>query len=183
MDVFAEHMVKHKKEGKDYAIIAAIIAGGIAITIACFFAIMLLVASGINISGLILIVIAAAWYFAYLLINMRNLEYEYILTNNFLDIDKVVARRGRKNVSDIDLKEILICASADDGAFAHEYANTASIAKTIDATGDKANGGIYFIDYNTEGGRTRLLFQPSKKIREGMHGINPRCIHIAEEQA
>jgi hypothetical protein len=182
MDVFAEYMVKRKKEAKDYAIIAAIVIAGIILTVACFFVIMFLVLSKINIAGVAFVVIAAVWYGAYLLIHMRNLEYEYILTNSDLDVDKIVARRGRRHVEDVDLKEILICACTEDNAFAHEYKNTEGLSKIIDVTGDKANGGVYFIDYNADGGRRRLLFQPSKKMRDGMKKANSRCVHIFGEE-
>lgn len=181
MDVFIEHMVKHKKEGKDHLCVAGLIAAGIVITMACFLLMQALMLSGINIAGLILLLIAGAWYGVYLLVRMRNLEYEYILTNSNLDVDKVIAKNGRKNVADIDLKEILLCANIGDAAFAHEYANTAGITKTIDATGDKANGNVYFIDYYAGEERRRLLFQPSGKMRDALRTVNPRCIHMTEE--
>ena len=181
MDVFVEHMVKHKKEGKDFACIVGLIAAGVVVTLLVFFAMGLLVFRGINIAGILLLVIAVAWYGVFLLVRMRNLEYEYILTNSDLDVDKVIAKNGRKHVEDIDLKEILLCANIKDTNFAHEYNNTETITKVIDATGDQANGNVYFIDYHVEGGRRRLLFQPSKKMRDAMRTANPRNIHIMEE--
>ena len=55
-----------------------------------------------------------AWvgYRAYL---MFNVEYEYIVTNGELDIDRIIARRGRKRMINIKTNAYELIAPYDDG--------------------------------------------------------------------
>lgn len=174
MDIFIEQIIKRKKDGIDYAIIAGIILLGIIITAVC-----VLIIGGFSI-GIAFLLIAAAWYGAYLLIHMRNLEYEYILTNSDLDIDKIVAKRGRKRLISVNLKEISILANVEDSTYANEYRNITNINKTINAVGDNTDGGIYFVDFHLDGVNNRVLFQPNDKIKTALKTINPRLIHITD---
>ena len=99
MAVFREYLVAKKKDTKDKLIIAGIIAAGVVISLAMF-ALMLILALAMAQSenpigtftfsiGFVLVLFL--WYGAVLLINMRSIEYEYIVTNNELDIDKVMS--------------------------------------------------------------------------------------------
>lgn len=174
MDIFIEQIIKRKKDGKDYAFIAGLITAGIILSLAAALLI------GRYSIGIAFILIAAVWYVEYLLIHTRNLEYEYILTNSDLDVDKIVAKRGRKRIVSINLKEIIICANVEDSRFVHEYQNTANLTKTVDVIGNKADGNIYFVDYHLDGENIRVLFQPNEKLEDALRTLNPRYIHIME---
>lgn len=175
MDIFLEYMVKHKKDGKDKLILAAIILAGILLSVILF---ALSAVFGLFSIGFVLI--ALVWYGAVILMRTRTIEYEYILTNNELDVDKIIARNGRKRLLTVDFKEILICASTEDSAHRHEFEATEQIGKVFDCTGDKERGGVYFIDFHMNEQRCRLLFQPLSKMLQEVKKYNPRNIFILE---
>lgn len=167
MDIFREHIVKHKLEVKD-----ALIQVG-----ACFLAMLLtiLILPFIfgQLSFIALFLIAGVWYGAYWIIRSRSVEYEYIMTNSSLDIDKIMARSKRKRIASLDLKEIDILASVEHDAFS----NQGALLKTHDCTGD-GKTDVYFIDYSAEKGKERILFQPTERMLEDAYKFNPSKIIV-----
>ncbi len=172
MDLFMEYLVQHKRTGKDFLIIFGIIAA--AFVLLALSTLLLLVPA---VSGIWLLIAAGIVFFAYKLINRTSVEYEYILTNNELDIDRINAKSTRKRVANINFAGIDICACKDDPAHKSEFENSSSITKTIDCTGDGING-VYFIDYTDDNGRTRVIFQPPVSLVEKARKYNPSKIFI-----
>ncbi len=169
MDIYYEYMVKHKRNSKDILKMAGLIAAGVAITVlVCIFYRYTF--------GMGFLLVAAAWVFDVILLRTFSIEYEYIMTNNQLDIDKVMSRSGRKSVISFDFKDIEICAPVDSVNAQSEYANTNGIVKTIDALGDPADGGIYFVDFVNDKGKQRILFQPKPEMIDDARRYNPRKI-------
>ncbi len=119
-------------------------------------------------------------YFTVMIVRNQMLEYEYVMTNSALDIDKIIAKNGRKRVLSFDFKSIEICASTDDFAYKAEYENKTGLYKIHDLTGNQADGGVYFVDFVGEGGRQRVLFQPSREILEAAWKYNPKVVHIKD---
>ena len=183
-DSFIEYLIKKKKDGKDYAIIVLLALGAVVLTLAILALTFVLMASGNDRglgSSIGLVLIALVWYGWYLLKSMRNVEYEYIMTNSAMDIDKVMSKRGRKHLVEWDFKTIDICARIDDPNHKHEYENTASRDKIYDLTGDKSRGYVYFVDYTSEDGvKTRVLFQPTSKMIETARKYNRRTVFVME---
>jgi hypothetical protein len=188
-DIYLEYLVKKKKTGGQIALIAFIIALAAALTLLLG---LLIFAVGVGMGkagtdmgqivsfmGLLLIVLL--WYGAYLLITMQNIEYEYILTNNEMDIDKVMSKKGRKPVISFDFKEITVCANINDNEHNGDYKNIKA-DKTVDATGDKNGSNIYFADFIKDGGeRVRVLFSPTSKMINSAKRFNPRSIFVMDE--
>lgn len=184
-DSFMEYLIKKKKSKKDYIIIALVIFAAV------LFSILML---GISVWGAIasktygtgmsvgLVIIALGWYGAYLLITMHTgVEYEYILTNSEMDIDKIMSKRGRKHLVSWDFKNIDICACVNDVNYSNEYKSSVSIEKTYDLTGESTTGRNYFVDYTDENGvKTRVLFTPTSKIIEKAKKYNMRKVFIME---
>ncbi|MGN0108326.1 MAG: hypothetical protein ACI4A5_11615 [Hominilimicola sp.] len=184
-DVYLEYMVKKKKSGGQKAIIAAIIAAGVVLSFAMLLAIY---AAAFALAGtqlgsfafsIGLVLIAFMWYGAYLLISMQNIEYEYILTNSEMDIDKIMSKKGRKHIVSFDFKEVSVCANTEDSEHNHDYRNV-NVGKTYDVVGDKSGGNIYFADFSNDGQRVRVLFQPTYKMISSAKKFNPRNIFIME---
>ncbi|MGN1116383.1 MAG: hypothetical protein ACI4TH_07440, partial [Candidatus Ornithomonoglobus sp.] len=100
-DIFLENLVPRKKDTKDKLIIGLTIFGGIIVTLflfACMLGISFAAVTSEQLQKISsmtfsigLLLVAFVWYGAYLIINTRNVEYEYIVTNNELDIDKVMS--------------------------------------------------------------------------------------------
>lgn len=174
MDIFHEYIVSKKKEVTDYIITLLIIGAAVVLS---FVLMLLTMAFAQYLSSIGLLLIVGVWWGAVYLIKSRNIEFEYILTNNELDIDKIVARRGRKRMCTINFREIELCASISDERFRHEYEN-AGERKVNNYAGDINAGRVYFIDFTKEAERTRVLFQPSERILSAISKLNPRLVHV-----
>ena len=89
MDVFVEQLVKKPANGKTLALKILIVFGVIIVSAFCLYLALL---------GIILaiLLIFAAIYAGFYLITGLDAEYEYIVTNGEIDIDKIIAQRKRK---------------------------------------------------------------------------------------
>lgn len=189
MDFYMEYMIKKKKDGKDMAIIAVIIALGVVLTLAMlaviFAAAFALAGSQISSFAFSIgfVLIALIWYGAYLLLSMRNIEYEYILTNSEIDFDRIMSKKGRKRVASFDFTEAEICASIEDNEHNYAYKNQTQDVKVLDLTGDKTRGSVYFVDYSDsdKNQKMRVLFQPTSRMIEAIRKSSPRNVFIYEE--
>lgn len=170
MDVFIEYIVKKKKTAQDYL-------KAVGIVLACVIVWMLLLMFNRYLMGLGLFLIVGAGWGAWKLIQGINVEYEYILTNSEMDVDRIVAKMRRKRMLSMDFKTIELCARCDDPNFRHEFENTESIAKTYDVRGGENQE--YFVDYAAgESGKTRILFCPNEKMLESIKKMAPRTVHL-----
>lgn len=170
MDIFCEYMVKHKKSMKDSLISAGCVFAALFLTLVVF-----LFLFG-RLYGFEVFVIAGVWYGAVWLIRRTNIEYEYILTNSILDIDKIMSQKTRKRVISIDFKQIEGCAPADE----HSKAGNPEI-KVMDLSGDINGKGVYYVDFSKDSARQRVFFQPNAKILNNLKTVNPRLVTVREE--
>lgn len=172
MDIFTEFIVKKKKETADYLIAAGLIFAALLLTFIFLFTIVSKYLFGM---GLLLAV--GAWWGAIYLIRMRNVEFEYILTNAELDVDKIMARRRRKRVISVNFKEIEVCARIHDPDFKRQYDNKEGVT-ILNLAGDLAEENVYFADFSKDGAKKRILFQPNEKIIESVKKLNPRAVNL-----
>lgn len=187
-DIYLEYMLKRKKSGAQLALITLIIVLGVVLSLVLF-ALVYIISVAFQQAGtplgqiatcLGLLIIGFMWYGAYLLISMQNIEYEYILTNSEIDMDKIMSKKGRKHLVSFDFKEVTVCANIRDDEHNHDYKNTPA-DKTYDITSDKSGDNIYFADFSDEGKRIRVLFQPTSKMINSAKRFNPRNIFVMEE--
>lgn len=192
MDVFMEYLIKRKRDVKDNILVALIILAAAVLTVVLLAVLFILSMSFAGSQegagqfssmffGLGLLLIAGMWYGAYILINHRSIEYEYILTNSEIDIDKIMAKKGRKRIISFDFKDADIVANINDEEHNADYKNPSGEIKVHDFTGNKANGNVYFADISIEGERTRILFQPTSRMLESIRKFNPRKVFIKED--
>ncbi len=167
MDIFCEYMVKHEKGTKEIFKTVGIIAAALCLSV-------LFLVFGVYLIGLAPLFIAGALYGAYWLISRMNIEYEYILTSTVLDIDKIMARRSRKRILSIDLKEISVCESAGN-------MEKQEGIKLIDATPKGIEDGVYGIDFEKNGMKNRLLFKPNKKMLNQIKKASPSLVKLRLE--
>lgn len=103
MDNISEQLVKINKTPKDLFLASSIWVGA-------FLLVFLLVLFGLSnpafFSFLLLLCIGVI-FGAYKLSKMLNIEYEYIVINRDLDIDKITAQSSRKRLVSIKLNEVL----------------------------------------------------------------------------
>ncbi len=171
LDMYAEYIVKRKADVKTSLIKLLII---LASAVLMYLAVMLT-----QIYGLIFIMPACvaliAWvgYRAYL---MFNIEYEYIVTNGELDIDRIIARRGRKRVINVKTSAYELIAPYDDE---HRAAyEQGEFAKTIDARSSPDAEAWFIIANMRDAGRARILFEPTPKMLKIFSEYLPRQMAV-----
>lgn len=184
-DIFLEQLVPRKKTTGDKVKIGLIIFGG---TVFSIFMILVLFAykvitfnSGQQGSGQFIVpfgflLIAAAWYGIYLLLNTFNVEYEYVIVNNEIDIDKVMSKKGRKHLVSVDIKNATLMARIDDNENNSIYKNPPEGVKILNYSAMSNSGFTYFIDCSVEEERKIILWQPTRKMVETLWKYNPRAV-------
>ena len=177
MDIFCEYMVKHKKNVKDNLFITGCVCLAVFLSVLLFFA---AVAFPNGLGGIFLLLFVGIWYGAVWLIRRRSMEFEYILTNSVLDIDKIMARSSRKRVISINFKNIEVCAPAKDINFKHHLEKKDPLMKVMDLSGDIEEDNVYFVDFSKESVPYRVFFQPNAKILSGIRTANPRNITVRD---
>lgn len=173
MDIFKEYIVEKKKEPIDTLISVGIVFAAFAVT----YILMLFMLLNMQLlAGVGLLLIAGCWFLAVKLIRNRNVEYEYILTNHELDIDKIMARSARKRLLTVDFRRIERCASVKDPEFENQAGK-----KIKNYAGDISGERVYFVDIYEEAEPVRVVFQPSSAILEAIKQINPRQVSVRDE--
>ncbi|HEX2946342.1 MAG TPA: DUF6106 family protein [Clostridia bacterium] len=170
MDTFLEKLVTKKKNLSDNLITFGILMAGTILILAAL-SIQLL-----NQLGVSLIVAAGIAYLAYRLISSRNVEYEYIVTNGDLDIDKIISRRKRKRIFSASCKEFEILAKVSSNSFSQ---SVQSIKNRIDASGSINSPDAYFATLNYKGEKTLVIFEPDSRMLNNFKVYIPRKIFTA----
>ena len=148
MDNIAEQLVEKRRTGADLAKKILISAG--ALIIASFFMYIAMMGFFVMVILAVLVLAGGVW-----LLGNFNIEYEYILTNNDLDIDKVIGKRKRKRMISLDV------STAE--AFAPYPAET----------------DAYYLVVNHSGyGKVKLIFNPNEKMREAITQELPNSLRI-----
>lgn len=103
MDTYVEQLVVHKKDYKDFFVKVVMILSIFAVlALGVLFGVLVnayFVAVGVFLAMFDI-------YFCWYVITGRDVEYEYTVTHNNLQIDKVMAKRRRKAMLSIDIKKI-----------------------------------------------------------------------------
>lgn len=171
MDVYVEDLVKQKKTTKTYALITLIVLAAVILSVVLFFCTLLLRTFAFIFLLLIAGVIYGAWY----LIGSMRIEYEYIVTNGEMDVDKIISQRKRKRLITVKLNTFELMAPVN-GKYRHEF-ETKQVAATIDASVNKEQADAWFMIVNhPKKGMVKLVFTPSERIINSAKLFNPRNI-------
>ena len=165
MDAFVEKLVAKKKKPIDYAISFAIIAGGFVVAAAAFMYL------GGLLQTFVFPVAVAIIYFAYRLNQQNNIEFEYIVTNGSLDIDKIIAQRKRQRIFSSDCKDFEVLAKVKSPNYGKHIE---SIPKKINAVSAGDPDGEYFIVLSYKGVRTVVYFEPNERMLDNFRRFIPR---------
>lgn len=162
MDIFIEQLVEKADSKKDIALKILIGSAAVILAVGLFIVLMMF---GLTPVGIVLA--AGIFYGAYWLISEQEIEYEYILTNGDLDIDKIIAKKKRKRLLTIKVKSFDHFGKLSDAPEADD-----SVVTVLAASGyaDEA----YYADFNHDRhGKTRLIFSPNEHFREEMSSFIP----------
>lgn len=170
MDTFIEKIVSRKKGAREGLIASGIVIGAIAV----FFIFQMLTAMfGINLGSIGLFLGVGIIYLAYRLIIGLNVEFEYVVTNGDVDIDKIIARRNRKRIFSGSCKDFDIVARVSSSGF-EEAARNAKVK--IDATSMPGSDGAYYVTLNYKGERTIVIFEPDERMLANFRTFIPRKV-------
>ncbi len=162
MDTFVEQIIAIKKTAKTWMIYAGI-------TIA---AIMLMTAAFLFLNSIFIPIDFLIFWGAYKLYMLQNVEYEYIVTNSTMDIDKIIAKSSRKRSVSFDLTAVQRIEKYT-GALPH------NAPKDLFFACNKNDENAFILFYKQEGKPQKaFVFAPNEKMIEGMKKFLPR--HICE---
>ncbi|MBQ8203745.1 MAG: hypothetical protein IJZ75_05635 [Clostridia bacterium] len=158
MDTFFEQIVVIKKTAKDIVLLGLIWLLALAISVFAF-----LFLSGI---GLILMMLSV--YGAFKLSNFFFNEYEYIITNGIMDVDKIIAKSSRKREASFDLTKVDRLEKYNpnmkiDGKF----------QKTVFAC-NKDDENAYLL--TADNGKILLVFAPDERIKSAVIKYVPKFL-------
>ena len=177
MDIFIEQLVAKKKTAASYVRIWGGIVGALLLMFLFFTVLYPIVLQVIPMMGTIAFLVCAFLvYLLYLLVVNTNLEYEYCFTNGALDVDKIINRRNRKRMADLNARKIEKMARPKGPEF-HRLMQDRGVKK-IYACSHINDNDTYYVYYEGEKGRNLLLFNPNDKIKDGFRRLNPQKVFL-----
>lgn len=168
MDSYIEQLVEHKKDYKDFLVKVVMILSIFAVlALGVLFGILVnpyFVAVGMFLAAFDI-------YFCWYVITGRDVEYEYTVTNNNLQIDKVMAKRRRKDVLSIDIKKIEGFDKLSENRLSDNKCDKVLYLGTYDDDPDQYR----FIVKTKKYGRIMVVFAPNEKV------LNAVKMHLKPE--
>lgn len=165
MDTFFEQIIPIKKTG---ATIASIIGIWFAALILCAALCIFVLYS---LGSLTLLLIVGILYGAFKLSTLFNVEYEYIVTNGTMDIDKITNKSSRKRMLSFELPNVTRLEKYNASAL--NNVNAKSVVFACNTTDPNA----YFMVAEKEGkGASYLVFSPDERIKEACIKFIPKFI-------
>ena len=151
MDVFHEQIVKIKLNAFSYIMMALIV-------ISALFLSAFLFLYSLEIPILILLVVGVI-YGAAKLLSFFSVEYEYIITNGTVDIDKITAKSSRKRVLSFECKDILRSGKYNPKSVPVTGADATLVCCTPE------NTNTYYLLVSAAGKKKLLVFTPNDKMK------------------
>ncbi len=153
MDIFVEQIVKKEATTK-VKVQKALIVFGVAVVIVVSFFLLFYI-------GLFSVLLSVGGiYLGYYLISNLDVEYEYIVTNGEVDIDKIIAKRKRKRLITFRIETFDRFGKYEDAPLI-ENGTTQVRADGISANTTEK----YYADFtHSKFGLVRLIFSPEEKV-------------------
>ena len=164
MDVFFEQILPIKKSVKEAILLFLIwILAGV-------LAVLALLLIGISMFSIIAVALIA--YGTYRLSQTFFIEFEYIVTNNLLDIDKIIAKSSRKRMASIEISEI-----TEIKKYKHSKNKPANkTGESVLLACNPEDENAYEITVKSDGEIIKLIMSPNERIKEGIKKSLPKYI-------
>ena len=154
MDNYCEQLVGKVRTGADYVKMGGI--GTAAVLLAAVFMFFAMIFGFYSLTILaVLSLFGGVW-----LLGGMNVEYEYIVTNNEMDIDKITGKRKRKRMITVDLSN-----AEDFIPFGTD--NTAADATVHASSGVEKDAYCLLVNHSSYG-MVKVVFNPNEKLREAI---------------
>ena len=160
-DVFIEYMIRRQPDAKQFMTKLGIGVAAIVVPMVLMFVVGAFEQLSFLRSLIPFFFLGSLWGGCTLL-KRQNLEFEYIVTNGILDVDKIIAKSARKRLVSIDCRsmEILapVCSCWD------QYKGQ-QFGAEVEATTSPQSPHRWFAVFNDKSGkRTVLFFEPNEKM-------------------
>lgn len=156
MDRFSEQLLKKQATGRDMFIRGLYIAAALAIVAGAVFLFLFVGIVAVALVG------GVIWGLVWLL-QGTSVEYEYIVTNDDLDIDKIIGQRKRKRLITISLRTVTEIGELKSG----ESVNSDITVMAHDETGTDM---WYLYADNEKYGKVAVIFNPDSHTLYNMIG-------------
>lgn len=165
---FKEYMIKRNVELKNVLItlVSYIVAAFAGIMVYPYLA---------PLGGIALLVVVGLIYLAYHFTSRLKKEFEYICTDDCLDIDVIMNKSKRKRLISFNVSKLEIIASVKDSQYNNMLGG--NFDKKIDATSRRSDANVYFAIIEKDG-KTLLTFEPPKEMLEMLQKYARSKIHI-----
>ena len=164
MDVFVEQIIAKRKEPKEIALTFLIILAVPVLTVGSLFVPLL--------QNLTLLIFPAACFGAWWLITSMNVEFEYSVTNGDLTVDKIIAKRRRKRLINLDCKNAEAFGRYDAARFTGRNFDNKLFVGSAAAAPEQ----WYVIVRHKKLNHTLIVFEPEKRVLEAMRPFLPKLI-------
>lgn len=149
MDTYSEQLVKKTPTSADGIKKVLILTVGVILAVVCL-------VLTFTVTAFLLFAVAIVIYGIYWFLTGTNVEYEYIVTNGSLDIDKIISQRKRVNLISVDVKDF-----TDFG----EYDYSPFDGTLISSVGGECK--VMYADFSSsQFGNARIIFSPNEKTLE-----------------
>ena len=165
MDTFFEQIVAVKKTAKSWLIIFGILLAATVVSLALFlFAFRFL-------GFLVILLIGAAYSGAWQVAIRQSVEYEYIVTNGTMDVDKIVAQRSRKRELSFELSTVEKVEKYNPAA-----PPVGNYSKTVIACSPDTENTYYMVVTSEAKGTRLFVFTPDERVKGAIVKALPRFI-------
>jgi len=164
-------MIKQKKKKGDYikAFLVVIAATFIVLAITLVF-----IALPSYLISMWPITIVGIYFGAYKIISSFDVEYEYILTNGELDVDKITHRKKRKRIITIHVKSFIEFGKMGDEK--EKLHKTEDFSYTINASANSSTYTDYYAVFFKNGQKMKLIFNPTGRMIDTFKTYAPRVV-------
>lgn len=169
-DLFIEKIVKRKRRGIEVIFTVMLILSTILLILISFLIPILMQQNFFYVSTFVSFGIG---YLAYRLITGLNCEYEYSITNDELNIDKIIAQRKRTNIFKGSCKDFSVFAPAAD--LKSDTFSQKNLLHLDLRSGEDNKSGWYFITKSNS--PTLVLFEPDERFITTVRKFNPRAFY------
>lgn len=159
MDIFLEQIVVKRSTNTDLLKKIGVVLAGLVII---YLAIFVLPAIVPFLGSISFLFAAGAVYGMWFLLTSFNVEYEYILTNGEIDIDKIVAKRKRKRLITVNCRNFLEFGKYN----IQEHSGKSYDSRILACTSIDAPDTYYVVVDHSKYGKCLLVFNPNEKIVE-----------------
>ena len=166
-----EYMIAEKQTAKTVFKKIGIYFAALILTLVSFLVMLMFPSVLIGFAPMVIVLI---FYIAYRINTSFDVEYEYILTNGELDVDKITNKKRRKRLLTIHCKSFTAFAKVGDKEFLSE--ENGEFSKVIDASAKSSSFEDYYAIFHKNGQKIKLIFNPTQKMIESFKIYAPRVV-------